>query len=120
METKVINIENYLSKDINSVTTRLENQNIEILIIGNGKYIINQYPLKDGIVLENSKLFLVTNGTEITMPNVVGWSLSDVKNYCNLVGLNLEYSGYGYVSTQSIAEGSVLDTSNMTLSVALE
>ena len=118
--SKVINIENYLSKDISSVTTMLENQKLNIVVIGNGKYITNQYPLKNGTVLENGKLFLVTNGTELKMPNMTGWSLSDVKNYCNLIGLNLEYKGYGYVSTQSLAQDTVLDVANMTLSVQLE
>ena len=118
--SKVINIENYLSKDINSVTTMLENRKLNIIVIGNGKYVINQYPLKNSIVLENGKLFLITNGIEIKIPNMTGWSLSDVKNYCNLIGLNLEYSGYGYVVSQSIAQGTLLDIANMTLNVHLE
>ncbi len=118
--SKVINIANYLSKDINTVTTMLENQKLNLIVIGNGKYIINQYPLKNGIVLQNGKLFLVTNGTEIKMPNIIGWSLSDVKNYCNLIGLNLEYNGYGYVTSQSIVQDTVLDVTNMTLSVELQ
>ena len=118
--SKVINIENYLSKDINSVTTMLENRKLNIIVIGNGKYVINQYPLKNSIVLENGKLFLITNGIEIKIPNMTGWSLSDVKNYCNLIGLNLEYSGYGYVVSQSIAQDTVLDIANMTLNVHLE
>ena len=37
--SKVINIENYLSKDINSVTTMLENRKLNIIVIGNGKYV---------------------------------------------------------------------------------
>lgn len=118
--SKVINIENYLSKDINSVTTMLENRKLNIIVIGNGKYVINQYPLKNSIVLENGKLFLITNGIEIKIPNMTGWSLSDVKNYCNLIGLNLEYSGYGYVVSQSIAQDTLLDIANMTLNVHLE
>ena len=97
----------------------LENTPINLVVIGNGKYIINQYPLKGGIVLENGKLFLVTNSNEITMPDMSGWSLNDVKTYCNLVGIKLEYSGYGYVTTQSIAANTTLDTTQ-TLSVQLE
>ena len=118
--SKVIDIDNYLSKDIGTVTTLLENKKINVIVIGNGKYIINQYPLKNSTVLENGKLFLVTNGTEIKMPDMTGWSLSDVKNYCNLIGLKYEYSGYGYVVSQSLVVDSVIDVSNMTLSVQLE
>lgn len=117
--SKVYNIDNYLSKDINNITSMLENTPINLVVIGNGKYIINQYPLKGGIVLENGKLFLVTNSNEITMPDMSGWSLNDVKTYCNLVGIKLEYSGYGYVTTQSIAANTTLDTTQ-TLSVQLE
>ena len=118
--SKVIVIDNYLSKDIGTVTTLLENKKINVVVIGNGKYIINQYPLKNSTVLENGKLFLVTNGLEIKIPNLTGWSLTDVKNYCNLIGLKLEYSGYGYVTSQSLAPDTILDVTNMTLSVQLE
>ena len=118
--SKVIDIDNYLSKDIGTVTTLLENKNINVIVIGNGKYITNQYPMKNNTVLENGKLFLVTNSMEIKVPDMTGWSLSDFKNYCNLVGLNFEYSGYGYVISQSLGVDTVIDASNMTLSVQLE
>ena len=118
--SKVIDIDNYLSKDIGTVTTLLENKKINVIVIGNGKYITNQYPIKNSTVLENGKLFLVTNATEIKMPDMIGWSLSDVKNYCNLIGLALDYSGYGYVVSQSLANDTVIDVTNMTLTVQLE
>ena len=118
--SKVIDIDNYLSKDIGTVTTMLENKKIDVVVIGNGKYIINQYPIKNNTVLENGNLFLVTNGTEIKMPDMTGWSLSDVKNYCNLIGLNYEYSGYGYVISQSLPIDTIIDPNNMMLSVQLE
>ena len=118
--SKVIDIDNYLSKDIGTVTTLLENKKINVIVIGNGKYITNQYPIKNSTVLENGKLFLVTNATEIKMPDMTGWSLSDVKNYCNLIGLALDYSGYGYVVSQSLATDTVIDVTNMTLTVQLE
>ena len=118
--SKVIDIDNYLSKDIGTVTTLLENKKINVIVIGNGKYITNQYPIKNSTVLENGKLFLVTNATEIKMPDMTGWSLSDVKNYCNLIGLALDYSGYGYVVSQSLANDTVIDVTNMTLTVQLE
>ena len=118
--SKVYTVDNYLSKDINNVTSILENTPINKIVVGNGKYIINQYPLKNGIVLENGKLFLVTNSSEIAMSDMTGWSLSDVQTYCDLIDLKLEYSGYGYVVSQSIAAGTILDLANMTLSIQLE
>ena len=118
--SKVYETDNYLSKDINNVTSILESIPIDIIVIGNGKYIINQYPSKNNSILENGKLFLVTNSNEISMPDMSNWSLNEVKTYCNLIGLNLEYSGYGYVTNQSIAPNTLIDLANMTLSIQLE
>ena len=118
--SKVYETDNYLSKDINNVTSILESIPIDIIVIGNGKYIINQYPSKNNSILENGKLFLVTNSNEISMPDMSNWSLNEVKTYCNLIDLNLEYSGYGYVTNQSIAPNTLIDLANMTLSIQLE
>ena len=101
------------------MTSILENLPIDKIVIGNGKYIINQYPVNGSVVLEGGKLFLVTNSNEITMPDLTGWSLNDVQTYTNLIGLSLEYSGYGYVTSQSIAAGAIIDL-NQTLNVWLE
>ena len=118
--SKVYTLNNYISKETNSVITSLENTPIEKIIIGNGKYIINQYPLKNSFVLEDGKLFLVTNSSEITMVDLTGWSLNEVKTYCNLTGLKLEYSGYGYVVSQSISKDTLIDKENMILTVELK
>ena len=118
--SKIINIDNYLSKDINTVNALLENKKIKITNIGNGKYIINQYPLKNSTLLEGGKLFLVTNGLEIKMPDMTGWSLSEVKTYCGLIGLNFESNGYGYVVSQSISVDTVIDVNNMILNIELK
>ena len=118
--SKVYTLNNYISKETNSVITSLENTPIEKIIIGNGKYIINQYPLKNSFVLEDGKLFLVTNSSEITMVDLTGWSLNEVKTYCNLTGLKLEYSGYGYVVSQSISKDTLIDKENMVLTVELK
>lgn len=118
--SKIYTLDNYISKEINNVTALLENIPIEKIIIGNGKYIINQYPLKKDFVLENGKLFLVTNSEEIAMVDLTGWSLNDVRTYCNLIGLKLEYSGYGYVVSQSINKDTLIDKNNMVLNVELK
>ena len=53
------------------------------------------------------------------MENLTGWSLSEVKTYAELLGLKLEYSGYGYVTSQNIESGAVIDKENMVLSIEL-
>ena len=53
------------------------------------------------------------------MENLTGWSLSEVKTYAELLGIKLEYSGYGYVTSQNIESGAVIDKENMVLSIEL-
>lgn len=118
--SKIIKLDNYISKNLDTTLEELKNKKINIITIGNGKYIINQYPLKNKTLLSGEKLFLLTNDKEIKMENLKGWSLSEVKTYCNLIGLNLEYSGYGYVINQSIEENAILDINNMTLTIELD
>ena len=118
--TKIIKLDNYISTSLETTLEELKNKKINVITIGNGKYIINQYPLKNKTLLSGEKLFLKTNGTEIEMENLTGWSISEVKTYCDILGLKLEYTGYGYVKSQSIESGTVLDLENMTLTVELE
>lgn len=118
--SKIIKLDNYISKNLDTTLEELKNKKINIITISNGKYIINQYPLKNKTLLSGEKLFLLTNDKEIKMENLKGWSLSEVKTYCNLIGLNLEYSGYGYVINQSIEENTILDINNMTLTIELD
>ena len=118
--SKIITLDNYISKNLDTTLEELKNKKIDVIILGNGKYIINQYPLKNKTLLSGEKLFLLTNDKEIKMENLKGWSLSEVKTYCNLIGLKLEYNGYGYVINQSIEENAILDVNNMTLTIELE
>ena len=118
--SKVVNIENYLSKETDIVISMLENKQIDLVVIGDGKYIINQYPSKNNSLVVGNKLFLVTNSTNIKMPDVTSWSLNEIKTFCSLINLKLEYSGYGYVKSQSINKDTVIDLDNMVLNVILE
>lgn len=118
--SKIITLDNYISKYLDTTLEELKNKKIDVIILGTGKYIINQYPLKNKTLLSGEKLFLLANDKEIKMENLKGWSLSEVKTYCNLIGLKLEYNGYGYVINQSIEENAILDVNNMTLTIELE
>ena len=117
---KIITLNNYLSKLTDDSISDIENKKLKPIVIGEGKYVINQYPLKNNEVLSGSKVFIVTNSQDITMPNMIGWSLNDVKTFASLIGLKLQYNGYGYVISQSIGEGEKLDLTNMTLSIELQ
>ena len=119
--TEVINLASYISGDITTTTEELERLNLKVIKIGNGTTIINQYPLKNTKVLVGSKVFLLTNNSEYTMPDIKGWSSSEVMNFCNLIGLNYTFSGYGTVTSFNLPVGEIIDLTKLlevTLSLA--
>ena len=89
-----------------------------IYVLGTGKYIINQYPLKNTSVSEYGKVFLVSNNTDYIMEDITGWSLNEVMTYTSLLGIELVTNGYGYVTSQSIPAGTPI-TSGISLNVTL-
>lgn len=93
---------NYINQDLEDVREELESNNIEVVVIGNGERIINQYPSKDITVVDDSKVFLVTNGNEITIPSFKGWSKKDVITYLTKAGIKYQITGNGYLKSQSV------------------
>ena len=116
--SKIIDLSNYMSSNIETTTEELEKLNLKVIKIGNGNTIINQYPLKNTKVLVGSKIFLLTDGTEFTMPDMTGWSSSEVMSFCNLIGLKFSFTGYGVVKEFNLPVGEVIDLTK-TLEITL-
>lgn len=106
VESKVITLKNYVSKNILETKTNLENQGLNVIVIGSGDVIINQNPLKGMKVIKGQKVFLLTNKGPYIMPNIYNWSSSDIITFCKLIKLDYEIDGYGIVKSTSISEGS--------------
>ncbi len=118
-EEKIINLSNFKSQKVEDIKKDLEEQGVKVVVIGDGKYIINQYPLQGAKVVKNSKVFLMTNSYNYVMPDVKGWSLADVNTYMAFIGVKVTSSGYGYVESQSIEVGTPI-TSESRLNVTLK
>ena len=115
--SKIIKMENYISKNTQESIEQLQSQGMNVVTIGNGKYIINQYPKKDKKIPAGSKAILITNG-ELTMPNVIGFSSNEVVTICKLLNLNYNINGVGNVVSTSIPEGTPI-TKDMTIAINL-
>lgn len=116
--SKIIQLDNYISEKVSVTKENLENLKLNVIVLGNGENIINQYPLKNTEVLEGSKIFLLTDSNEYLMPDMIGWSSSEVMNFCNLIGLKYKLNGYGIVSEANISPNEVIDL-NKTLEITL-
>lgn len=108
-ETKIVKLNNYISTNLTDTEEKLKKVNLQPIIIGDGKYVINQYPLKNTKVEKNSKVFLLTNSPNYIMPDVTNWTSSEIISFCNIIGLKYELNGYGNVESTSIEKGSQID-----------
>ena len=103
--TKIVKIGNYQSMPILTATAKLNEIGVQPVIIGNGSNVIKQYPKKDTTTSIKSKVFLLTNGTTFTMPDITGYSSKDAIELCNILGLKYTLNGYGYVESTTIPPG---------------
>ncbi len=108
-ETKIINLSSYISKQIEATEEAIKGKSLVPIVIGKGKYIINQYPLTSSNVLIGSKVFLLTNDVSYDLPDVTGWSTNEIVSYCNLIGLRYVLNGYGNVVSVNMEIGKPID-----------
>ena len=104
-------VESYTNKEVSSVTSILKSNQIRYVVLGNGDRVVSQYPIVGEKINKIDKVFLLTNGNEIKMPNIVGYSAKDFYNFVNILDLPYSIDGIGYVLSQSIPPDSVLDKS---------
>lgn len=117
--SKVIVMNNYISNTLEQTLEDTQKLKLNALVIGNGSYVIGQYPNSGIEILEGSKIFLMTNGSEMKMPDVKGWSTNEIIRFCNFIGLSYHLNGYGKVSSVSMEKDAIIDL-NATLEIYLE
>lgn len=98
----------YLNNDVAGVSKLLKDNGLDVSVIGDGDKIIGQYPEKGSVISSTNKVFLISNGSKKTMPNLVGYSVKDAKTYLDLLGVSYNISGNGYVVKQSIKKDTVI------------
>ena len=104
---------NYLNKNITEVKNQLDLNNISYDVIGDGDKVINQYPFINKTV--NGKVLLLTNGN-FTETDLRGYSSKMVTNYCDMININCNINGTGYVNNYAIER----DEANNIISVNID
>lgn len=116
----IITINQFINNETEVVVEDLKKLGLNPIVLGNGKYVINQYPFVHTKVILGSKVFLLTNETTYTMPDVTGWSTNEIIRFCDMIGLKFTLNGYGVVESTNILAGTVINTQEMTLEINLK
>lgn len=102
-------IPSYINRNIQEVKKELTDKNMNVIVLGDGDKIIKQYPNKGSSIVENDKIYLLTNSTNFIMPDITNWSRYDVMKLCELMGVEYSFDGFGYATNQSILSGEKID-----------
>lgn len=114
-----ITLENYISDDVVEVVDKLKEKGLKVYVIGNGKYVTNQYPNKNSVVFSGNSVFLKTNSSEIKLLDMTGFSMNDINIYSEFIGKKIKINGYGYVASQNVAVDTLI-TDDIEIEVNLE
>lgn len=98
-------LDSYINKTTSSVESLFKSNKLNYTILGDGNKIIGQYPKDGSSVSCLDKVFLITNSNTDVMPNIIGYSKSEVIILQKLLNIKVEFSGTGYVYEQSIKPG---------------
>lgn len=109
-------LENYINKDIEKTKQKLQELGLNVITIGNGDTIVDYYPKQK--ITTNERIILITNGNEFKMPNMTNWSKREVKYLLDYLKVKYTITGEGYVTEQSIPEGTVI-TNELELEIKL-
>ena len=118
-DSGIYTLDTYINKNTNEVKEKLADNNLNVIVIGNGNKIIKQYPTKNTKVVSGDKVFLVTNNNEYKMHDISNWSRYDISKYCSLTGIKCTFKGSGYAVNQNISKGTTIN-SKTKLEVELE
>ena len=100
-------LSNYINRDPEHVKIELTNSGLNPVIIGDGNRILKQSHSQNTRLLVGDRIFLVTNFTEFELPRLNGYSSLEVRKLLDLVGIEYNFNGFGFVSEYVVDEDGV-------------
>lgn len=108
VETSTFVLDNYMNQSVDYAKEVLSNHQLSSLVVGDGDVVISQYPKAQTEVSSKSRVFLQTNGTNVTMPSMTGWSRKEVEAFGTMANVDIEFKGVGTIYKQSVTKGTKL------------
>ena len=73
-------VENFINKKVEKVTTLLQANGIRYILLGNGDKVMRQTPSVNDTITSGDVVYLITNDSSISIPNVLGLSSKVAKS----------------------------------------
>jgi penicillin-binding protein 2B len=102
-------LDNYINHSLTYTLSELEHKSNQIVIIGSGNSIINQYPKPNTSILSNQPIFLLTNFDDIRMIDFIGMNKKDLVAYFEFIGIKYIFTGEGLAVSSNIVIGDLIN-----------
>ncbi|WP_085524075.1 penicillin-binding protein [Tuberibacillus sp. Marseille-P3662] len=97
-QAKTVQVQDLQGKDINNAAKVLEKKGLNPVVIGTGK-VTDQIPYSGSELLQGSKVILAGE-RDYHLPDLRGWSLSDSLKVADVLEMQLNLVGHGFVKQQ--------------------
>ncbi len=105
LEVHSIELPNFSNQKVENAKVTLDSLGVRYVLLGNGDKVIKQSPSSFDTITNLDVVYFITNDPAQTVPNVTGLSSKVAKDILQKLGLKVSLDGVGYVTSQSIAEG---------------
>ncbi|GAB3069503.1 penicillin-binding protein [Salinicoccus sesuvii] len=107
---EAIDVEDYSGENLSEIPF-ISDSNIQTVVVGDGEAVEDHYP-KNETLLPYESFFVKTEG-DATMPDLSGLSKREVVLFGDFIGADVVVEGEGYVKSQSIEPGTILNDEEM-------
>lgn len=108
-EIRKYRMPNLLNHSLAYAGQKLDEMDSDILILGDGETVIDQFPRSGEFVVSGQRVFLLTDTGSFVMPDLYGWTRKDVASLWAVTGYGFQLSGEGKVISQNIPPGTVVN-----------
>lgn len=107
-EINTYDMVNLTNHSLDYAKNKLNELGVDIIVLGDGDRVIDQYPNENSVVSTNQKVFLLTSSSGFLMPNMTGWTRKDVVGFWDVSDVGLKITGFGKVVAQSVIENTYI------------
>ena len=113
--SEAIDVQSVVGQETENAVKSLSDKGLVVTAIGNGAKIIKQSSDTGEELLPGQRIILVTDSGQ-TLPDLRGWTKSDMFKLKNLLGINVRFKGSGFVKSQSVKPGTrIADIKELTV-----
>lgn len=115
ISTEKITVDDYRNLSTTTAATAAQKSGLDPVVLGEGSKVKSQSIDVGKTVLPGEKLLLLTNDDAVTMPDITGWSKTDIVKLADLLNIDVTFEGEGYATSQSIEAYATIRNQKLTI-----